>query len=113
MFHKFHSSADKSYLCKSFRQLCDDRVNSLISLEISYCDAAAENGKQFSRATCHGKPVIKELYPFGSIFLRGVRILKGILKDEKHMPCNEEDVGQKLLTPLLNYLFDESKQNIQ
>ncbi|XP_060561020.1 uncharacterized protein LOC132720815 [Ruditapes philippinarum] len=110
IFNKFHSSADKSFLCKSFRQLCDDRINSLVSLEISYCDAAAEFGKPFSRATCHGKPVIKELYPFASIFLRGVRTLKSILKDDYHTPCNEEDVGQKLLTPLLKYLFDEKSQ---
>ena len=112
ILNKFQSLDDKSYFLKSFRQLCVERINSLVSLEITYCDAAAENGKKFSMATCHGKPVIKELYPFGSIFGRGVRILNSILKDDKHTLDSEGQGDVKLLTPLLTFLFDESKQNI-
>lgn len=105
LIEKFQSFYWKKQFCYAYGSLCHDKTSALNSLEITVCDAAAE--KPFSKATCRTIRVLEELYPFGSIFRKGVEILNSITKEEKLKPDDSDTVG--LAEPLLSYLFDESK----
>lgn len=109
IFEKFTTFSDKESFCEEYKNLIYNRRVSLISDMITYCDAAAEYGKPFSRATCHAKHMLEELYPFGSIFSRGVEILNDLTGRDEYIPVDDET--KALLIPLLNYLLDEKSHD--
>lgn len=72
----------------TFYNVCNNKENPLVVLEITSCNAVADFGFSFSSAMCVTKPYKKELYPFGSVFVtrHGIALLKSFLEDPDYLP---------------------------
>ncbi|XP_053397887.1 uncharacterized protein LOC128556502 [Mercenaria mercenaria] len=104
-FDKFCTFSDKKAFCTLYKHMLSNRNLALLSDKITYCDPNAEDGKLFSKASCHASPVLQELYAFESIFNDGVKMLNDITNKDSYIP--EDEHTKTLLFPLLAFLFDE------
>ena len=107
-FHERYNDSDIDILCNAFKNLAQEKSIALKALSIK--SANCLDSVSFSQASVLVEEHLEKWYPFGMVFLTGLRILRNFLQDGAVPQVDKE---RDILLSLLTYLLDKGKTELQ
>ena len=101
IFHEKYIDSDMNNLCNAYKNLCKDKCFALKALSIK--SANCLESVSFSQASVVVEEHLDNWYPFGIVFLTGLKILRNFLQDGT---VPQPDKQRDILSSLLTYLLD-------
>ena len=107
-FHERYNDSDSDILCSAFKNLSQEKSIAFKALSIK--SANCLDSVSFRQASVVVEEHLEKWYPFGMVFLTGLRILRNFLQDGAVPQVDKE---RDILSSLLTYLLDNGKTEPQ